>query len=449
MVQRCVVRIDTGVVLVERKIATVLLFHTRSCYINGKVEHMVAEKVFTVTEITRLVSNQLKSLGRCWIEAEVSSFKLHVSRHWYFDIKDEHQDVSLKCCMFSNVNRQMTWRPKVGDKVRLSGQLNLHRGTVSLIVYRMEKSGLGAKELKLQELRQKLLAEGLFDQQRKRPLPRLPKHIGIATSKTSAALRDIIAVLKSRLPGVKMYIAHCTTEGASAATDIVRALRLLNEHGKSEVILVGRGGGSKDSLSAFDEEVLIRAIANSTIPTVCAVGHETDNSLSDLVADHRAATPTHAAELVSPVTRQQLLQQVTARRDNLLRRVLRDVQSRKAILQQVQPRDPFSRINESKLRLATLKQSLHHAMQRALEKQGRLLVQRSSQLSALDPTDVLRRGYSVTLKEGKSVVDAGALSKGDVVVLRFETGKAYAKITKTICPGDFEQLPLRMDKKPT
>ena len=441
--------VDTSVVLVERKIDTVLLFHIRSCYINGKVEHMVEEKVFTVTEITRLVSNQLKSLGRFWIEAEVSSFKLHVSRHWYFDIKDEQQDVSLKCCMFSNSNRKMTWRPKVGDKVRLSGQLNLHKGTVSLIVYRMEKSGLGAKERKLQELRQKLTAEGLFDPQRKRPLPRLPKHIGIATSKTSAALRDIVMVLKSRLPGMKIYIAHCTTEGASAAPDIVRAIRLLNEHGKSEVILVGRGGGSKDSLSAFDEEVLIRAIANSSIPTVCAVGHETDNSLSDLVADHRAATPTHAAELVSPVTRQQLLRQVDLRRENLLRRVLRDVQAKKAILQQVQPRDPFSRITESKLRLDTLRQLLRHAMHRNLEKQSRLLAQRSSQLSALDPNDVLSRGYSVTLKDGESVTNSNSLNKGDVVVLQFETGKAYAKITKTVDVGDFEQLPLLMDKNRT
>jgi exodeoxyribonuclease VII large subunit len=436
----------------------------------------MSEHIYSVNELTRLAETILKSVGKVAVEAEISSFKRHYSGHWYFDIKDNSGSV-LKCCMFSGANRWVIQQPKVGDQIRILAAFNIYKGTMNLVVSKLSAAGLGNKEQELKALRKKLEAEGLFDPQRHRPLPRLPTRIGVVTSSSSAALRDILKVLRSRLAGCTIYIAHCATEGEDSAPDILRSLRLLNEHGKSEVIIVGRGGGAKDSLSAFNVEVLIRGIAASSIPTVCAVGHESDSTLCDFVADQRAATPSHAAELVSSLTRHQMLEHVLRSKEILENRILREIQSHREVLRQIQPRDPLSRIMENQLRMEALHVRLEGAMNRLieqdnqrlkqiigqlnflspavklkekelelesirhrlqmcielrLERERQNLAQYYSQLSALNPRDVMKRGYSVTVHNGRSVQAASVLKKGDEVLLRFEEGTAVAKIIEVV-----------------
>jgi exodeoxyribonuclease VII large subunit len=253
---------------------------------------------YSVSTLTTELKQALAALGPVSVEGEVSQFTAHRSGHWYFTLKD--RDAVLSCVMFRGNNQFMRWRPQVGDSVVVQGDLDVYapQGRYSLITRRMEPAGAGDLQRQLEELKLKLSAEGLFDPARKQKLPQFPRAIGVATSPTGAALKDILRVLDQRFPGLPVYLAPCKVQGVGAVEEICAAIELLNEHGKSEVLIVGRGGGSQEDLFCFNEEAVARAIASSAIPVVSAVGHEVDVSIADLVADLRAATPSHAVELV-------------------------------------------------------------------------------------------------------------------------------------------------------
>ena len=341
------------------------------------------EKAFSVSQVNAQISSQLKFLGRILMEGEVSSVTFHRSNHWYFDLKDETSVIS--CVMYRNNNKTMNWRPKEGDKIRVSGKLDVYgrTGRISFVVYRMSRSGLGEYLLRLEELKKKLLKEGLFDPTRKKPIPRYPKSIGVATSATGAALQDIRKVINERFPHVTLYLVNCKVEGKDAPQSIISAIDLLNRHKKSDVIIVGRGGGSKESLMAFNEESVVRAIAASKIPIIAAVGHEVDSSLSDFAADLRAATPSHAAEYAVPFLREEL-QRIRSQEVQLHRRM--DTVLREKYYQKMgcSLRDPVEKIEQLSVRVQALYTQLNQLI-------DRILREKAESLKSLRPTDPVQR----------------------------------------------------------
>ena len=280
----------------------------------------IQREALTVTALARGLKKCFKDFfPDVWVKGEIKGMSVSRGGHWYFSIKDSRS--LLRCVMFSGRARKLDWRPAEGDEVFLKGELSLqhNKGEVQLSVHEMAPLGQGIHQRKVEALKRQLHREGLLDPKRKKPLPRLPRAIGIATSTAGAVLHDIQRGILERFPNLTLYIAPCRVEGRGAAEDVARAIRLLNDHGGSEVIIVGRGGGSRQALAAFDEEVLARTIAGSRIPIVSAVGHETDHSVADLVADRRAETPSKAAVLVVPV-HSELHRRVAQAREYLLRR---------------------------------------------------------------------------------------------------------------------------------
>jgi len=382
----------------------------------------------TVGELTRQIKDVLGgSFAEVFVQGEVASFTPHRSGHWYFNLKD--RSASLSCVMFRGANQRLNWRPKVGDEVVIAGQLDVYapQGRYNLLARRMRLAGDGDLQRRLNELKARLAAQGLFAPERKRPLPALPKGIGVATSGSGAAFHDIIKVLDRRFPAVPVYLASCRVQGPGAAAEVAAALSLLIAHGGSDVIIVGRGGGSQEDLMAFNDEALARLIAASPVPIVSAVGHEVDVNISDLVADVRAATPSHAAELVVP--EQAALQAYVAdQHDRMAAAVRRAVGSRRDALARVRLRDPRQRVADARLRCDELSTRLHQAMGRDLAGRRRQLCAVAGRVHALSPLAVLERGYAVAMLDGHAVRDADQLSAGDRLQLRLHRGSAQVSV---------------------
>lgn len=386
------------------------------------------DQALSVSQFTHAFKQLVESrFDAVRIEGEVSYFTPHRSGHWYFAIKDP--GAVLNCVMFRGNNQSVRFTPAVGDRVVVSGGMDIYapQGKYNLLVRRLERSGDGDLARRLEELKQKLAAEGLFDPKRKRPLPPLPRAIGVATSPTGAAFQDILKVLDRRFPGLVIYLAPCRVQGDGSAAEIARAVRLLARHGKSEVLIVGRGGGSQEDLAAFNDEALARAIAACPIPVVSAVGHEVDVSIADLVADVRAATPSHAAELVVP-ERDALLGFVADRQAQLKGAMGRILRRRRDQLSRLVPRDPKRRVYEAKMRCDELHNQLVRAGGRAMERRRQRLEFLAGRMHALSPLAVLGRGYAVALKDGAAVTDALQLSAGDAIDLRLHRGAVRAEV---------------------
>jgi exodeoxyribonuclease VII large subunit len=261
---------------------------------------MQERRALTVSELTARVKILVEgAFAEVWVEGEVSNFRRHSSGHWYFTLKDE--GAMLRCASFRMQNRLIRFTPEDGLTIRAHGRLSLYeaRGEYQLIAEYMEPVGVGALQLAFEQLKRRLAAEGLFDIERKRPLPALPRRIGVVTSPTGAAVRDILRILKRRNEAVSILIAPVRVQGDGAATEIAEAIELLNERDDVDVIIVGRGGGSVEDLWCFNEECVARAIFYSRVPVISAVGHETDFTIADFVADLRASTPSAAAEMVA------------------------------------------------------------------------------------------------------------------------------------------------------
>jgi exodeoxyribonuclease VII large subunit len=275
------------------------------------LEQLMRERTaLTVSELTAQIKIHVENrFVDVWVEGEVSNFKRHSSGHWYFSLKDE--GATIRCASFRMQNRLIRFTPEDGLSVRARGRISLYeaRGEYQLIVDSLEPIGIGALQLAFEQLKSRLDAEGLFDIARKRELPVLPRSVGVVTSPTGAALRDILRVLKRRHAGINVLIAPARVQGEGAAKEIAQAIQALNEQEEVEVIIVGRGGGSIEDLWSFNEEAVARAIFNSRAPVISAVGHETDFTIADFVADLRASTPSAAAEIVS-MTRDEVVVQL-------------------------------------------------------------------------------------------------------------------------------------------
>ena len=411
-------------------------------------------KIYSVAELNRAARLTLENgLGEVWVEGELSRLTRHSSGHWYFTLKDEAAAVS--CAMFRQNNASVPFAPKDGLKVRVFGQASLYepRGSYQLIVRQMEEAGKGTLQEQFEKLKATLAAEGLFDEMLKKPLPGLPRKIGVVTSPTGAAIRDIIQVLTRRFPNIQILLAPVTVQGEGAAEKIAAAIHYLNTRNDIQVLIVGRGGGSLEDLWAFNEEVVARAIAASKIPVISAVGHEIDFTIADFVADVRAPTPSAAAELAVPVQSELELQvrRLAARIGGALQNralVLREripgfrQAMRQALLGSLRQRQ--QRIDESTLRmihglktavsglrqqLPGLRQAMALRLQGAGAGRKQTLQRLEAQLRALNPLAVLDRGYSLTQTEDGTVVrDAEKLKRGDLLKTRLAKGSVLSEV---------------------
>jgi exodeoxyribonuclease VII large subunit len=291
----------------------------------------------------------------------------------------------------------------------------------------MQRDGDGKLAAELAALKKKLAGEGLFDPDRKQPLPTIPRVIAVATSPTGAALHDVLKVLRRRFPSTHVLVSPCKVQGEGAAASVIKALRRIERDGRAELIIFGRGGGSAEDLMAFNDEGLARAVAACKIPTISAVGHEVDTSIADLVADVRAATPSHAAELAVP-EREGLQALVAELEQRLNAAVLRDIGRRRATLLAIKLRDPKQRLVDGRIRLDELSDRLHLAVGARVLLGRTGLATLGGRLDALSPLAVLDRGYAVVTQSGKAVSNASGLSVNDEVSLRFSDGERLAVI---------------------
>ena len=411
------------------------------------------------------------------VEGELSGLARPSSGHWYFTLKDSR--AQIRCAMFRNKNQSLKFIPSEGMQLIVRGRVSLYegRGDYQLIVEHMDDAGAGALQKAFEQLKQKLANEGLFDTQRKKTLPKHPKHIGVITSPTGAAIRDILAVLQRRCPGIPVTVIPSAVQGNEAKSNIVSAIKQAEDSGLFDVLIVGRGGGSLEDLWPFNEEVVARAIAECPIPVVSAVGHEIDFTIADFVADYRAPTPSAAAETLSPDTeellsRLQLLQRkITAQtnhklqiarqqllgashrlrhpgerlRENNQRLDDLEIRMQQALtlklersqnkLTQQQERlkhhSPDRTLKELMFKNSHLKQHLIQLMNSAIERNNHKLKQLSGQLNTVSPLATLSRGYAIVQKEGKVIHQSQELTAGDEVTARFGQGEALCEV-KTV-----------------
>ena len=388
--------------------------------------------VLSVSDLASRIQGTLEAdFDEVWVGGEVSGLRTPSSGHLYFTLKDERSQ--LRAVMFRGYAGLLRFRPEDGLEVVIKGRVSLYtaRGDLQLYATLMEPRGLGAQQLALEQLKAALAAEGLFAPERKRPLPFFPRCVGVVTALGGAAVQDILTILSQRCPYLRVIIRSTKVQGMGAGIEIAAAVRDLNDHGEVEVIIVGRGGGSREDLSAFNEEVVARAIAASTVPVVAAVGHEIDLSIADLVADRRAPTPTAAAEIVVPRW-DDLRAQVTAEERALVTTLQRLLMVRRDTV-----RHFGKRLQSPQRRVATLRQHLRvtaarlqTAFQRREERARGRLQELATALHNLSPLAVLGRGYSLTrtVPEGKLVTDAATLTPGDRLRLTFATGEARVQV---------------------
>jgi len=351
-----------------------------------------ARQVLSVSDLNRYSRELLEAaFPSVWVEGEISNFSAPGSGHWYFTLKDS--DAQVRCAMFRNRNLRARLRPAHGDRVLVRGSVSLYtaRGEFQLIVEELEAAGAGALQRALELLRQRLAAEGLFAPERKRALPSFPAHLGVITSATGAALHDILTVLRRRYPPLRVSVFPVPVQGEGAGAQIAAAIAMANRVAATldpplDVLLVGRGGGSLEALWAFNEEVVARAIHASVLPVVSAVGHETDFTIADLVADVRAPTPSAAAELLTP-DREALLRGLAATRTRLAQLLQRELAARRQRLDWLarRLRHPGARLREQAQRLDDLELRLRAAMRHRLQITGARLAHARTGLAAHSP----------------------------------------------------------------
>lgn len=446
----------------------------------GKLAMNEQRQIWTVSELTARIKEILETqFPAFWVEGEISNFRISSAGHAYFTLKDE--TAQLKAVLFKGKGRRVRFEPQDGLQVLAFGGLDLYapRGEYQLVVELLEPKGLGALQLAFEQLKAKLAAEGLFDAERKRPLPRFPKKIGLVTSPGGAAIQDILQILSRRFADLHILIAPVRVQGEEAAGEIVAALQDLNSLGDLDVIIVARGGGSLEDLWAFNEEAVARAIATSKVPVISAVGHETDVTVADFVADLRAPTPSGAAELVVEekqavvkwladlydrltrsvrhrIRRHQEQVEFLARRRVLVdpTRPVRDLERRLDDLtarlsaglsvarQEARHRallatnsllslSPLARISSVAQLLDQVSGCLHSGIRHSTERARDRLRTAAGQLDSLSPLAVLRRGYSLTrLPSGEIVRSGRQVSIGSFIEVLLHEGTLGARVTE-------------------
>ncbi len=378
---------------------------------------LLSEKIFTVSEINARIKETIEEeigFEYVWIVGEISNFRgNYASGHWYFSLKDNETQISAVC--FKWANQYIKFLPENGMEVILCGQISVYekQGSYQVNVRNVEPKGVGAQALALEQLKEKLLKEGLFDEDRKRLLPYLPQKIGIVTSPTGAAVKDILKVLDRRFPNLDILISPARVQGDEAPADIISALGKLYKVKDIELIIVARGGGSKEDLWAFNDEGVAREIAKSPVAVISAVGHEIDITIADLVADVRAATPSMAAE-------------IAVREKFELKEDLIYFKEQIALLL-------TNRIELYAREVDQLQSEFVYIFQSKLDSASSELLNLAENLDALSPLKVLQRGYSITQKLPKKVIvkDSSKLKKGDEVLVSFSKGEATCTVKET------------------
>ena len=439
---------------------------------------MQSPAIFTVSRLNQTVRLLLeREVGQVWISGEISNFTQPASGHWYFTLKDDTAQV--RCAMFRNSNRRVTFRPQHGQQILVRASITLYepRGEYQIIVESMQPAGEGLLQQKYEQLKAKLATEGLFDQQSKQPLPSPAHCVGVITSKTGAALHDILHVLKRRDPSLPVVIYPTAVQGEDAPGQIVRAIELANNRKECDVLIVGRGGGSLEDLWSFNDERVARAIFASQIPIVSAVGHETDVTIADFVADLRAPTPSAAAEMVSRnqlellrqlqsgqqrlemamdyylanrtrrftqlehrlqhqhpqlrLARQQtvlerLRQRMTYAMDNQLKR---SGQRQQRMTQRLNQHSPQPRIHRAQNRVQQLEYRLAQLMSARLSATRERFGNAMTHLDAVSPLATLARGYSVTTAtDGNVLKQTKQVKAGDVLTTRLVDGWVESEV---------------------
>ncbi len=371
----------------------------------------------------------------CWVEGEISNFKIHTSGHFYFSLKDN--DAQMPCVMWRSRNMALFFTPKDGMKVRAWGKITVYekRGYYQFDVINLQPTGVGELQQAFEQLKRKLHAEGLFDAQYKQPLPRYPERIGIVTSPTGAVIQDLVTILNRRFPGIEIILMPVRVQGEGAAMEIANAIDMFNNYGKVDVLIIGRGGGSLEDLWAFNEEIVARAIFRSKIPIISAVGHEVDFTISDFVADVRAATPSAAAELAVPdraELRNQLRflqQQIT---DITAARIRSERERLQALINSYSFRRTPDRIRQYQQRVDELQYSLQLSLAHRLHLLSHQLQSLTQRLQALAPGAILKRGYTICLRDRdrQLVTRASALQLNEAIRVQFYQGNALGTVVE-------------------
>lgn len=396
----------------------------------------LGSQALTVSELNEYARRLLAGdplLRNLEVSGEISGYKHHYSGHRYFTLKDA--DARVQCVMFRQNAMGLDFVPADGMKVtlRASASIFVRDGSFQLYVTSMRKSGLGDLFAKFEQLKAKLMAEGLFDPARKREIPMFPKKIGIVTSETGAAIRDMIRVARRRNPNIGIIVSPCAVQGASAAPEIVKAIRKLNENGECDVLLVGRGGGSIEDLWAFNEEMVARAIAASKIPVISCVGHEIDFTIADFVADLRAPTPSAAAELAVPVWAE-LQDSLDSLRVRLADALARGQQVRWAEYRRIASSQILSMpwrvlLDGRRMALAQGDERLAKAMEKRLVSAKGRLALADGMLRALNPEGVIERGYAVVTVGSRLATCAEQIRENDSLTIRMAGGSVDAVAT--------------------
>ncbi|TMV51652.1 exodeoxyribonuclease VII large subunit [Paenibacillus mesophilus] len=434
------------------------------------------EKVLSVKDLTRYIKMKLEGdpvLQDVWVRGELSNFTHHSSGHMYFTLKDA--DSRVKCIMFASNNQRLSFIPRDGSKVIARGNISVFErdGQYQMYVTHMQQDGIGNLYLAFEQLKKKLGEEGLFSPERKRPIPKFPRTVGVVTSPTGAAVRDIVTTLQRRYPTAAILLFPVLVQGAQAAPSIARAIEAMNRHGEADVLIVGRGGGSLEELWAFNEEMVARSMFRSAIPVISAVGHETDFTIADFVADLRAATPTAAAELAVPhhlelkqhlvhlsqrlvkglsaqvsVKKERLsrlrrspvltqpqrqLQEPAQRLDRLREQLLYRLRQRVAasketamkLERKLSAHNPKQQLDFAKKRVEVARHQLIQSMQSISKESRHRWTVQLRQLDALSPLKVMQRGYSLAYDEQQKriIKSISQVQPGDMIRIRLADGK--------------------------
>lgn len=430
----------------------------------------------TVSELNRQVKRMLEvSYAQVWVEGELSGLTKPSSGHWYFSLKDSK--AQIRCAMFRGSNQRLRFQPKEGDKVIVRGKLSLYegRGDYQLIAEGMEPAGIGELQAAFEALKLRLSAEGLFDQSIKKPLPSMPKTVCVITSRSGAVIHDILHVTRRRFPALEVHLIPVAVQGEGAAQQIAKAIELANRHQAADVLIVGRGGGSLEDLWAFNEEVVARAIYNSVLPVISAVGHEVDISIADMVADFRAPTPSAAAECITPdqfelsqklddqqrrltfllkntlTKAQQKLNasskrvqhpgkalELKAQRAESLRKALHQlallgIQQKMSKLSNRQARldrlHPQTQIERAKSQCTSLSTRNNELINKTLIANQHRLKLAANKLHLVSPLATLERGYSVLLNEqGKAIDSCDQVNTGETIEARVKDGSLALQV---------------------
>jgi len=403
---------------------------------------MTETHVFTVSELTKQIRYMLESsFSAVWVEGEISNFILHSSGHSYFSLKDKNSVIN--CVLFKSDGAKLKFDPENGQKVLCRGRISVYdkRGQYQFYVNKMESTGAGALQVAFEKLKKKLFDEGLFDEELKKEIPPVPACVGVVTSDTGAAIKDILKVATRRFPNMEILLRPVRVQGDEAKGEITEAIREFNEYNKNivpgkginpvDVLIVGRGGGSLEDLWPFNEEVVARAIADSDIPIVSAVGHEIDYTISDFVADLRAPTPSAAAELVVPVKEdiaKEIEYCISRSKSSIKKRIEELKKEVKVLRESYVLRTPLNFLLQMEQRIDDLLDKIKTEGFHFFAIKNEQLSSVTGKMHVLSPLSVLERGYSITFKDNKAVKSVKSLKKGDTIKTRFHEGTVTSAV---------------------